>query len=583
MKKFLKLVLATLVGQVILLLIIVLIGLNAISGLKKEETKSIESNAVLLLDFKSIISDRSPSEEMEFIGQLSGESSAPLGLLDMINKIDAAAKDSRIKGIFMDFTVFGAGFAKAEELRNALEKFKTSGKFIYAYSDYYYNSTYYLASVATKVFMNPQGEMIFNGLVSDITFFKGTLEKLGVEVQVIKRGKFKGAVEPYIREDLSEENRLQIHTYVNSVFNELVADIAKSRNLTTETIFAVADSMLIRQPEDAKSFGFIDELYYKDQVLDLIRKDLGIKDDKEKLKFARLNDIEVKSNGSANKIAVVFASGSIVNGEGQMDEVGGERFAKTLRELRKDNDIKAVVLRIDSRGGSALASEVIWREANLLKAVKPLIVSMSDVAASGGYYMAACADTIVASPQTITGSIGVFGLIPNAGKLMKDKLGITNEYVGTGRFSDFGRIDRKMTEGEFEIIDGMVGRIYDVFKSRVSQGRGITVQMVDSIGQGRVWTGRMAKEMGLVDVLGGIQDAIAIAQYKANLKEYTLVEYPKNKSLVEQIFGKVSGEEAAKMMLKKEMGESYDTYQKIRQLTQMTGVQALLPYELLLR
>ena len=208
---------------------------------------------------------------------------------------------------------------------------------------------------------------------------------------------------------------------------------------------------------------------------------------------------------------------------------------------------------------------------------------MSDVAASGGYYMAACADTIVASPQTITGSIGVFGLVPNAGKLMKDKLGITNEYVGTGKFSDFGRIDRKMTDGEFAIIDGMVGRIYDVFKSRVSEGRGITVEMVDSIGQGRVWTGRMAKEIGLVDVLGGIQDAIAIAQFKANLKGYTLVEYPKNKSLVEQIFGKVSGEEAAKMILKQEMGASYDTYQKIRQLSQMTGVQALLPYEILLK
>jgi protease-4 len=583
MRKFLKLVLATLVGQVILLLIVVLIGLNAISGLKKEEIKTIDSNAILLLDFKSIITDRSPSEEMEFIGQLSGESSAPMGLLDIINKIDAAAKDSRIKGIFMDFTVFGAGFAKAEELRNALEKFKSSGKFIYAYSDYYYNSTYYLASVATKVFMNPQGEMLFNGMVSDITFFKGTLEKLGVEVQVIKRGKFKGAVEPYIREDLSEENRLQIKTYVNSVFNELVADIAKSRNLTTQQILSVADSMLIRQPEDAKTYGFVDELYYKDQVLDLLRKELGIKNESDKINFAQLSDIEVKATDNSDRIAVVFASGSIVNGEGQMDEVGGERFAKTLRELRKDESIKAVVLRIDSRGGSALASEIIWREAKLLKAVKPLIVSMSDVAASGGYYMAACADTIVASPQTITGSIGVFGLIPNAGKLMKDKLGITNEYVGTGKYSDFGRIDRKMTEGEFEIIDGMVGRIYDVFKSRVSEGRGMTVDMVDSFGQGRVWTGRMAKEIGLVDVLGGIQDAIAIAQYKANIKSYTLVEYPKNKSLVEQIFGKVSGEEAARMVLKSEMGASYDTYQQIRKLSQMSGVQALLPYELLLK
>lgn len=583
MRKFLKLVLATLVGQVILLLIVVLIGLNAISGLKKEEIKTIDSNAILLLDFKSIITDRSPSEEMEFIGQLSGESSAPMGLLDIINKIDAAAKDSRIKGIFMDFTVFGAGFAKAEELRNALEKFKSSGKFIYAYSDYYYNSTYYLASVATKVFMNPQGEMLFNGMVSDITFFKGTLEKLGVEVQVIKRGKFKGAVEPYIREDLSEENRLQIKTYVNSVFNELVADIAKSRNLTAQRILSVADSMLIRQPEDAKTYGFVDELYYKDQVLDLLRKELGIKNESDKINFAQLSDIEVKATDNSDRIAVVFASGSIVNGEGQMDEVGGERFAKTLRELRKDESIKAVVLRIDSRGGSALASEIIWREAKLLKAVKPLIVSMSDVAASGGYYMAACADTIVASPQTITGSIGVFGLIPNAGKLMKDKLGITNEYVGTGKYSDFGRIDRKMTEGEFEIIDGMVGRIYDVFKSRVSEGRGMTVDMVDSFGQGRVWTGRMAKEIGLVDVLGGIQDAIAIAQYKANIKSYTLVEYPKNKSLVEQIFGKVSGEEAARMVLKSEMGASYDTYQQIRKLSQMSGVQALLPYELLLK
>lgn len=582
MKNFLKIVLATLVGQVILLLIVFLIGLSAVSGLKKKEVKKIDPSSVLLLEFNSIITDQAPSEEAAFFSQLNTGMSATVGLMDMVRKIEKAAKDENIKGILMDLTLYGAGYGKAEEIHSAIVNFKKSGKFVYAYSDFYYNNTYYLASAADKIYLNPHGEILFNGLVSDITFFKGALEKLGVEIQVVKRGKFKGAVEPYIRENLSDENRQQIRSYVNSVFDEMVKDIAVGRAMENSKIRAIADSMLVKNPDDAKAMGLVDDLFYRDQLNDQIRKVLKKKKD-DKISFVHLSDIKLDANSEESKIAIVYASGDIVNGQGQMDDVGAERFAKILKDIRKNDKIKAVVLRVDSRGGSALASEIIWREAMLLKKVKPLIVSMSDVAASGGYYISCLADTIVAYPQTITGSIGVFGLFPNAQKLMNEKLGITTEYVGTGAYSDFGRIDRKLTNDELGVIDGMVGRVYETFLKRVSEGRSMTVEMVDSFGQGRVWTGTMAKERGLVDVLGGMNDAVAIASYKAGLKTYSLDEYPKSKSFIEEIMGKLNKEETARLMLKKELGTTYDTYLKIRKLTEYSGVQALMPYEVNLK
>jgi protease-4 len=579
MKNFLKIVLATLVGQVILLLIIFLIGLSAISGLQKKEVKTIQPSSVLLLEFNSVISDQSPSEEVAFFSQFSLGMSAPVGLMDMVNKIDKASKDEKIKGILLDLTLFGAGYGKAEEIHAALINFKKSGKFVYAYSDFFYNNTYYLASAADKIYLNPQGEILFNGLVSDILFFKGALEKLGIEIQVVKRGKFKGAVEPYIREDLSEENRAQIKSYINSVFDEMVKDIAAGRKLDQTKIRSIADGMLVRNPEEAKSMGLVDDLFYRDQLFDQIRSAMKLKKE-EKISFVKLSDIKLDTKTEESKIAVVYASGDIVNGQGQVNEVGADRFAKILRDIRKNDDIKAVVLRVDSRGGSALASEIIWREAILLKKVKPLIVSMSDVAASGGYYISCMADTIVAYPQTITGSIGVFGLFPNAEKLMHDKLGITSEYVGTGAYSDFGRIDRKLTNDELGVIDGMVGRVYETFLKRVSAGRSISVEMVDSFGQGRVWTGTMAKERGLVDVLGGMDKAIAIASHKAGLKNYEIEEFPKSKSFFDEVMGKLNKEETARAMLRKELGSTYDTYLKIRKISEYSGVQALMPYEI---
>lgn len=573
---------ATLVGQVILLLILVLIGLSAVSGLKKKEKKSIADGSVLHLKLNSVITDQAPSEDLAFFNQLSGDISAPMGLISLVERIKVAAKDSKIKGIFLDLSFFEAGYAKADELHDAMTEFRKSGKFIYAYSDFYYNNTYYLASAADKVFMNPQGEMLFNGLVSDVTFFKGALEKLGVEVQVVRRGKFKGAVEPFTRDNLSEENRAQIQSYISSVYDALTMDIAKSRKMTAERVKEIAGDMLVRSPEDAVKFGLVDELNYRDQVYEIIRKKLKLKDG-DKIPFVQPGEIELPETSEKSEIALVYASGDIVNGEGQNGEVGADKFAGLLRKLRKDKKVKAVVLRVDSRGGSALASDIIWRETILLKAVKPLIVTMSDVAASGGYYIACAADTIVAYPQTITGSIGVFGLVPNAQKLLNDKLGINSEYVGTGNYSDFGRIDRAMTPQEYAIIDGMVGRVYETFKKRVGDGRGMSVEMVDSFGQGRVWTGTMAKERGLVDVMGGYQKAIDIAAFKAGLKEYSISEYPKNRSVFEELMGKFNQEETARNMLKKELGSTYSTYLSIRRLNELSGVVAWFPYEILFK
>jgi protease-4 len=578
MKGFLKLVLATIVGQLTLFFILVLIVLNMVSGLKSGKEKTTAKNSVLFLQFNTVIHDRAPSDEMALLNELSGGKGVPIGLYDLTGKITEAAKNPNIKGIFMDLTVVGAGHAKIEEIRNAIIKFKESGKFVYAYAEFYYNATYYLATAADKVFMNPQGEMVFNGLLADVTFYKGALGKLGVEVQVIKRGKFKGAVEPFVRENLSPENRSQITANINSIFDNMVKNIATSRKKTEDEIRAVANTMMVRGPLDAVKYGMVDALYYRDQVIDEIKKASGLKKD-DKICLVKPSELdEEEAKAEKNKIAIVYASGDIVSGEGQPGEVGSEKFAKVLRDLRKDKNVKAVVLRIDSRGGSALASEVIWRETVLLKAAKPLIVSMSDVAASGGYYIACAADTIVVSPNTITGSIGVFGLMPNAQKLLNDKLGITSDYVGTGELSEFGRIDRPLTADEFSIMDGIVGRVYDNFIRRVSDGRGIEVAMVDSIGQGRVWTGEMAIERGLVDVVGGLDKAVQIAVYCSKLKKYQIAEYPKADNKIQEILNSLSGSKSAHAMLKAELGESYETYNQIRKVSQMNGVQALMPY-----
>ncbi|HCD67327.1 MAG TPA: signal peptide peptidase SppA [Bacteroidetes bacterium] len=587
---FFKVVLASAIGYIIAgvilltLLIVTAVGIASSSSDQEE----LPSDAVLTLKLNYPIVDRvQDGNPLAALALLNPNEQTPLGLNDILSSIEKAKTDNNIKGIILDLTTFQAGYAKLTEVRNKLEEFKATGKFIYAYADYYYFPTYFMASVADSVFVNPEGEMAFNGMVAQVTFFAGALEKLGVNMQVVRAGKFKGAVEAYTRNNLSPENKEQIEIYINSVFNETLAKISKSRKIDVAKLKADADELKMKSVNDFKSNGYIDAVAYRDQFYSAMKKRMGVKDDHKvplisEQKYAK--SLEDVGSGS-DRIAVVYASGDIIGGKGDGTQIAADDLAETLKNVRLDNKVKAVVLRIDSRGGSSLASDIIWREAKLLSAAKPLIVSMSDVAASGGYYIATPASKIVAEPTTITGSIGVFGLIPNAQKLLNDKLGIEFEYVGTGKHSDIGRIDRDMTLEEREYIESIIDKIYDTFLSRVAEGRKMTKEQVHEVAQGRVWTGVMAKEVGLVDELGGLEKAIEIAAKEANLTEYKLKEYPKVQDQLELIVNKMTGntsfQSKVKEMTKYTGFESYAHYlSEFEKFGTKHSVQALMPFDI---
>ena len=587
---FFKVVLASAIGYIIAgvilltLLIVTAVGIASSSSDQEE----LPSDAVLTLKLNYPIVDRvQDGNPLAALALLNPNEQSPLGLNDILSSIEKAKTDNNIKGIILDLTTFQAGYAKLTEVRNKLEEFKATGKFIYAYADYYYFPTYFMASVADSVFVNPEGEMAFNGMVAQVTFFAGALEKLGVNMQVVRAGKFKGAVEAYTRNNLSPENKEQIEIYINSVFNETLAKISKSRKIDVAKLKADADELKMKSVNDFKSNGYIDAVAYRDQFYSAMKKRMGVKDDHKvplisEQKYAK--SLEDVGSGS-DRIAVVYASGDIIGGEGDGTQIAADDLAETLKNVRLDKKVKAVVLRIDSRGGSSLASDIIWREAKLLSAAKPLIVSMSDVAASGGYYIATPARKIVAEPTTITGSIGVFGLIPNAQKLLNDKLGIEFEYVGTGKHSDIGRIDRDMTLQEREYIESIIDKIYDTFLSRVAEGRKMTKEQVHEVAQGRVWTGVMAKEVGLVDELGGLEKAIEIAAKEANITEYKLKEYPKVKDQLELIVNKMSGntsfQSKVKEMAKYTGFESYAHYlSEFEKFGTKHSVQAIMPFDI---
>lgn len=585
MKQFLKFVLATITGGTILvgILILVFFVIAVSSGNKKSE--NLPKETVLHMKLNYQLNDRTPSDPFSAL-PIDMEITPTLGLHSIIKTLDRAKEDENVKGIFLDLSVVNFGYAKSTELREALQSFKESGKFIYSYSEAYYNKTYYLSSVADSVFINPMGAFIFNGMVADITFFTEALKKLGIEMQVIKRGKFKGAVEPFIASELSPENRSQINAFVQSIYSNMINDLSEDRRIHGDTLRAIANDMRIREAQHAKDYGMVDEIFYRDQVIEHMRARMGLGDKKFSLvslgKYSQTPNKnkkkKKKKKKTKDKIAVIYANGNIVDGKGETDQsIGGNTFAKAIKQARKDENVKAVVLRINSGGGSALASDIIWRETKLLRAEKPLIVSMGDVAASGGYYIACLADTIVALPNTITGSIGVFGMIPNIEKL-NEKLGLHSEYVGTGDMSEFGRVDRKLTDEEYAVFDHSIGRIYETFKERVSEGRGITTDSVHSIAQGRVWTGTMAKNIGLVDVEGGLVKAIDIAASKAGLETYTLTDYPKIKNPFAEFLKMFGMGQVTDKMLEEHIGQHYSTYKNIKTISEGAKIQATMPY-----
>jgi len=584
MNNFWKYTLATVVGSVITFVVIfgILFGIFSlmIAGFGESEVL-VNDNAVLTMDMSIDIPDKASDNPFENIDFMTFESSKVLGLNDILKTLEKAKNDERIKGIYLNLSYIPAGLASVEEIRNKLIDFKSSGKFIICYSSVYSQKAYYIASVADKIYMNPQGGIEWKGLNSQVMFFKGALEKLGIEAQIFRHGQFKSAVEPFMNDHMSEASKLQSITLLQSIWDDMCNKISKQRDISVNDLNMYADSLMVYDAETALKYGFIDGILYYDEVLADLKSKSG-SEDKPKDFMININKycdakIKTEKNKSQNKIAVIFAEGDIVDGSKPDNNIAGDWMAEIIREVREDEDVKAVVLRVNSPGGSGLASEIIWREVKLTAEVKPVVVSMGNLAASGGYYISCPANYIFAQPNTITGSIGVFGMIPNIQKLMNEKLGITVDGVGTNDNSDFGSMMRPFTPAEGEFIQRQIEDFYDVFLTRVSDGRELTKAEVDSIGQGRVWSGSNAIEIGLVDEIGGLDNAVKKAKELAKIEDYRIFEYPEKVDFMEKLMSDMSGQVSEKF-LKEALGENYKFYKLLQDVNNLRGVQARMDY-----
>ncbi|HNQ67777.1 MAG TPA: signal peptide peptidase SppA [Bacteroidales bacterium] len=584
MNNFWKYTLATVVGSIITFIVIfgIIFGIFSviIAGLGKSEVV-VNDNSILTMNLATDIPDKASDNPFESIDFMTFESTKVLGLNDILKTLEKAKNDERIKGIYLDLTYVPAGVASIEEIRNKLIDFKSSGKFIICYSSAYSQKAYYIASVADKIYMNPQGGIEWKGLNSQVMFFKGALEKLGVEAQIFRHGQFKSAVEPFMNDHMSEASKLQSITLLQSIWDDMCQKISKQRNISMDDLNMYADSLMVYNAETALKYGFIDGIMYYDEVLKELKTKSGSEDKPAEfmININKYCDAKIKTekNKSTNKIAVIFAEGDIVDGSKADNNIAGDWMAGIIREAREDEDIKAVVIRVNSPGGSGLASEIIWREVKLTAEVKPVVISMGNLAASGGYYISCPANYIFAQPNTITGSIGVFGMIPNIEKLMNEKLGITVDGVGTNSNSDFGSIMRPFTPAEGEFIQRQVEDFYDVFLTRVSDGRKLTKAEVDSIGQGRVWSGLNAIEIGLVDEIGGLDNAVKKAKELAKIEDYRIVEYPEKVDFMEKLMSDMSGQ-ASESFLKETLGENYKFYKLLQDVNRLRGVQARMDF-----
>lgn len=579
MKQFFKFLFASMLGFILamIVLFVLLIGvLSAIISSSGKDEVVLKEGSILHMKFNQPIKERSSENPFETLDLGTFRAKQQPGLNDILDELNQAKTDPNIEGIFLDLQNFQAGIATTEEIRNALKDFKKSGKFIYSYCEYYTQGAYYLASVADKIYLNPQGELVLNGLETKLMFLKGTLEKLEIEPQIIRHGKYKSAIETFTREDMSPENRTQIAGFINPIWNHLVTEMATSRKIEATRMNTMADSLMAQDAEDALHLGLVDKLAYYDQFkTDLLAK-IGGKSNND-LKLITLSKYnKVPSTGKSkigkDKIAVIYANGDIVSGEGDDNSMGSDKIAQAIRNARTDEKVKAIVLRVNSPGGSALASDVIWREVVLAKKTKKVVVSMGDVAASGGYYISCAADKIVAEPNTITGSIGVFGLMFNAENMFKNKLGITFDSYKTGTYTDIGSGTRKMTQGEMLIIQRSIDKVYNTFTSRVAEGRKMKQSDVDSIAQGRVWSGIDAKKIGLVDELGGLPDAIALAAKLANLKEYRIKELPELEDPFRALLNDLSNE-AESRFVEIKLGDDYKYFNAAKDLIKIRGIQ----------
>ncbi len=568
MKQFFKFMFASMIGTILslfvmsILLFAILIGI--VSSSSSDQEINISENSILRISLSENISERTVDNPFENYDLLNLESNSTLGLKEIIQSIKYAATDSKIKGIYIDITGTNAGITAVEEIRNALIDFKKSGKFIYSYSEMYTQKGYYLASIADSIYLNPYGLLELKGFNAQYMFFKGSFEKLEIEPQILRVGTFKSAVEPYMSSFMSDSNKLQTRTFLGSIFNHMIGNIADARKIGVDTVMSIAVDLKVRNASNAVEYGLADRLAYKDQVLEQLRKasnQSSIKD----LKFVDLRKYSKQAKPAIstdkNKIAVIYAVGEIVSGEGNDNIIGSERISKAIRDARLDENVKAVVLRVNSPGGSALASDVIWREMILCKKAKPIVVSMGDVAASGGYYIACAADEIIAEPTTITGSIGVFGILFNAQNFFKNKLGITFDQVKTGKYADLGDYTRALTEEERSIIQAEINRIYDEFTMKVAEGRNMPISKVKQIAEGRVWSGVDAKRIGLIDGFGSTDSAIVIAAKRAKLDSYRIISLPEIEDPFKKIMKSLQSE--AKLYMVPDEYKSLLPYAKV--------------------
>ena len=581
---FLRNLLAAIIGclmafGIVFIMFFVLLGLLG----SDEDTVTVKENSVLELQLKRPISDYAGTNELSpFAGIFNG----PQGLDEILHAIMVAKDDERIKGISLNNNFILAGLAQTQALRKVLEEFKASGKFIYTYGDFYTQKDYYLASVADSIFMNPVGALDFKGLSSEVLFYKDLQEKTGVKIEVIRHGKYKSAVEPFLENEMSDANRLQIKELIQSLWNAMVVDISVGRGISESNLNRIADTLGGRTPKYAVASGLLDGIVFFDQYESKISKALALSEGTD-INYVKLDDYVSFSNkknlnSGTGKIAVVFAQGEILYGEGGPDIIGQGIINKALIKAREDKNVKAIVLRVNSPGGSALTSDIIWREMELTKKVKPVVVSMGNVAASGGYYIAAGASKIFAEPTTITGSIGVFGTVPNISALAKD-IGINAEQVGTNTNSIDYSLFEPMSDAFRNQIQESIEDTYTTFLERVAQGRGISIAQADSLAQGRVWSGVDAKRIGLIDELGTLEDAIAAAAQLAELETYGIKKYPKYKSGFERFMEDLEGASVhiKNKIISDEIGEeSYRILKDIKSGTEQKGVQARLPFTL---
>ena len=580
MKDFFKSVLANLVALILysFVFFILFAGIAGVVAAFGDKSAPVKPNSVLHLSFKSEITDRASGNNISLTSLTSGLQQG-VGLYDILECISRAKTDNNIKCIFIDNSSIDADMATIAEIRTALTDFKKSGKPVYAYADNMSQGVYYLASVADKIALNPTGEMLLKGLQAQVMFYKGALDKLGVEVQVFRHGKFKSAVEPYIRSGMSDENRLQYQTMLDAMWNVYLKNVAESRGIDAAQLNQLADNGVAHDPQVAKQMRLIDAVAYRDEILNELAALTGA-DNIDNLnlvsvgKYAKAKPFAALSD---NKIAVVYASGEIVGQPSSYgeDEITEKEYVETLREVRADSSVKAVVLRVNSPGGSAQVSDNIWHEVELTKQVKPVVVSMGDYAASGGYYISCPASYIVAGEFTLTGSIGVFGLGLNLQKLMNNRLGLNVETVKTNKMADIGSAYRSATPAECEIQQSEVEKIYSTFVGRVSKGRELPAERVDSIGQGRVWCGVDALRLKLIDAYGGLTDAIAKAAEMSGVEKYSLVDYPKQEEGIEAVMKMLTDEVRSRVTVN-ELGEFAQSAKFIKSLIESQGVQARL-------